>query len=74
MPGPEYWKRMTGYFLLASKSTGFTIQPSSFTPSEVVKEKVSRLPQLYFRVFSSSCLLSSNVLMSLPLLLRTVKT
>ena len=48
LPGPEYWNRMTGYFLLASKSTGFTIQPSSFTPSEVVNEKVSRLPQLYF--------------------------
>ena len=72
LPGPEYWKRMTGYFLLASKSTGFTIHPSSFTPSDVVKVKVSRLPQLYCLVFSNSFLLSSRVLITLPLLLRTV--
>ena len=42
--------------------------------SDVVKVKVSRLPQLYCLVFSNSFLLSSRVLITLPLLLRTVKT
>ena len=47
LPGPLYWNMMTGYFLEGSKLAGFTIQPSSLTPSDVVKLNISFLVQPY---------------------------
>src|SRR4051794_41979701 len=55
----------TGYFLVGSKGTGLIIDPSIFTPSDVVKEKSSGAEYACAATHCETCALAS-IVRSLP--------